>query len=261
MWLRISAIIMRFFFLHRRSVARVMEIFFWPVMNLLVWGFVTSYLKELALPTTVLFLIGSVILWDVLYRSQQGITLAITEEFWVKNIINIFISPISLAELLGAICIVGIIKSVVTTIVLAILAFFFYKFNLLSAGPGLALFLGNLLLFGWAVGLFTMALIFRYGRAGEALIWGVPFLIQPISAVFYPVSVLPVWLQKIAYLLPSTYVFEGMRQVLATGVTDVRKLGISFGLNLVYLLLGSLYFSWMLHKVRKMGYLSRLHLE
>ena len=141
MWLRISAIIMRFFFLHRRSVARVMEIFFWPVMNLLVWGFVTSYLKELALPTTVLFLIGSVILWDVLYRSQQGITLAITEEFWVKNIINIFISPISLAELLGAICIVGIIKSVVTTIVLAILAFFFYKFNLLSAGPGLALFL------------------------------------------------------------------------------------------------------------------------
>jgi ABC-2 type transport system permease protein len=252
---------MRYFFLHRRSVARVMEIFFWPVMNLIVWGFVTSYLKELALPKTVLFLIGSVILWDVLYRSQQGITLAITEEFWVKNIINIFISPISTGELLAAICIVGIIKSVVTTIVLGFLAFFFYRFNLLAAGLGLIPFLANLLLFGWAVGLFTMALIFRYGRAGEALIWGVPFLIQPISAVFYPVSVLPAWLQKIAYLLPSTYVFEGMRQVLATGVTDMSKLGISFGLNLVYLLLGSLYFSWMLRKVREMGYLSRLHLE
>ena len=261
MWLRISAIVMRFFFLYRRSVARVMEIFFWPVMNLLVWGFVTSYLKELALPKTVLFLLGAVILWDVLYRSQQGITLAITEEFWVKNIINIFISPISIGEFLAAICIVGLIKSVVTTMVLGFLAFFFYRFNLLSAGPGLVLFLGNLLLFGWAVGLFTMALIFRYGRAAEALIWGVPFLIQPFSAVFYPVSVLPAWLQKVAYLLPSTYVFEGMRQVLATGIVDMAKLGISFGLNLVYLLLGSLYFSWMLRKVREMGYLSRLHLE
>jgi ABC-2 type transport system permease protein len=261
MWLRISAIVMRFFFLHRRSVARVMEIFFWPVMNLLVWGFVTSFLQELALPKTVLFLIGSVILWDVLYRSQQGITLAITEEFWVKNIINIFISPISVAELLGAICIVGIIKSVVTTVFLALLAFFLYSFNLMETGPGLVLFLGNLLLFGWAVGLFTMALIFRYGRAGEALIWGVPFLIQPVSAVFYPVGVLPLWLQKVAWLLPSTYVFEGMRQVLATGVADLSTLGVSFGLNLVYLLLGSLYFSWMLRKVREMGYLSRLHLE
>ena len=261
MWLRISAIVMRYFFLHRRSVARVMEIFFWPVMNLIVWGFVSSYLKELVIPKTVLFLLGSVILWDVLYRSQQGITLAITEEFWVKNIINIFISPISISELLAAICIVGVIKSVVTTLVLGILAFIFYRFNLLSTGPGLVLFLGNLLLFGWAVGLFTMALIFRYGRAAEALIWGVPFFIQPISAVFYPVSVLPVWLQKIAYLLPSTYVFEGMRHVLATGATDVSLLGVSFGLNLVYLVLGSLYFSWMLHKVREMGYLSRFNLE
>jgi len=238
-----------------------MEIFFWPVMNLLVWGFVTSYLKELALPKTVLFLLGSVILWDILYRSQQGITLAITEEFWVKNIINIFISPISMAELLGAICIVGIIKSVVTTVFLGFLAFFLYRFNLLQIGAGLIPFLGSLLLFGWAVGLFTMALIFRYGRAAEALIWGVPFLIQPVSAVFYPVTVLPPWLQKIAYLLPSTYVFEGMRQVLATGLINGSALGISFGLNLGYLILGALYFSWMLRKVREKGYLSRLHLE
>ena len=179
----------------------------------------------------------------------------------MKNIINIFISPISVAELLGAICIVGIIKSIVTTIFLALLAFSLYSFNLMETGPGLVLFLGNLLLFGWAVGLFTMALIFRYGRAGEALIWGVPFLIQPVSAVFYPVGVLPLWLQKVAWLLPSTYVFEGMRQVLATGVTDMFKLGVSFGLNLVYLLLGSLYFGWMLRRVREMGYLSRMHLE
>jgi len=238
-----------------------MEIFFWPVMNLLVWGFVTRYLEQYALPQVVIFLLGSVILWDVLYRSQQGITLAITEEFWVKNIINLFIAPIRIGELIAGLCVVGIIKSLVTTLFLGVLASLFYRFNMLAMGMGLVFFLGNLLLFGWAVGLITMALIFRYGRAAEALIWGVPFLIQPISAVFYPVTVLPPWLQKIAWLLPSTYVFEGMRTSLQKGDLDLVMLGASFGLNLVYLVLGGAYFGWMLAKVRERGYLARLQME
>lgn len=261
MWLRISAIVLRYYYLHRRSVARIMEIFFWPVMNMLVWGYVTRYLQQVAAPSAVIFLLGGVILWDILYRSQQGITLTITEEFWVKNIINIFIAPIRMAEIIAAICAVGIVKSLLTTLVLWVLAFLLYRYNLLDMGPALVPFFGNLLLFGWAVGLFTMALIFRYGRAAEALIWGVPFLIQPVSAVFYPVTVLPGWLQKIAYLLPSTYVFEGMRQVLASGMMDTGMLLASFGLNLVYLAAGALYFGWMLGKVRERGYLTRLHLE
>lgn len=261
MWLRISAIILRFYYLHRRSVTRIMEIFFWPVMNLLLWGFVTRYLSKLALSQTVLFLLGSVIFWDVLYRSQQGITLAITEEFWVKNIINIFIAPIRTAELIAGLCIVGIIKSLITTLFLAMLAYLFYRFDLLALGPALVPFIGNLLLFGWGVGLFTMALIFRYGRAAEALIWGVPFLIQPVSAVFYPVSVLPGWLQKIAWLLPSTYVFEGMRSALRTGAVDLVMLAASFALNLVCLLLGGLYFGRTLNRVREQGSLARLNME
>lgn len=261
MWLRISAIILRYFYLHRRSIARTMEIFFWPVMNLLVWGYVTRYLESIAAPKLVAFLVGNVIFWDVLYRSQQGITLTITEEFWVRNIINIFITPIRMAELIAAICIVGIGKSLVTTVFLALLAALFYDYNLLALGPAILPFFGNLLLFGWAVGLCTLALIFRYGRAAEALIWGIPFLIQPLSAVFYPVSVLPGWLQKIAWLLPSTHVFEGMRLALQTGQTDMAMLFTALGLNLVYLLLGALYFGWMLGKVRERGYLTRLHLE
>lgn len=261
MWLRISAFILRYFYLHRRSVARVMEIFFWPVMNLLVWGFVTHYLEGFAAPKVVVYLIGSVIFWDVLYRAQQGITLTITEEFWVKNIINIFIAPVRMSEIIGAICIVGIIKSLVTTLFLAALAYLFYSYDLFGMGPALVPFFGNLFLFGWAVGLFTMALIFRYGRAAEALIWGVPFLIQPVSAVFYPVDVLPGWLQIIAYCLPSTYVFEGMRAVLQEGRIDAAGLLVSFGLNLVWLAAGGVYFAWTLKRVRKLGYLARLQME
>lgn len=261
MWLRISAFVLRYYYLHRRSIARVMEIFFWPVMNLLVWGYLTMYLQKLAAPQFVLFLLGGVILWDVLYRSQQGITLTITEEFWVKNIINIFIAPVRMVEIIIGICIVGLVKALVTTALLALLAYLFFSYDLLTVGLPLVPFFGSLLLFGWAVGLFTLGLIFRYGRAAEALIWGVPFLLQPISAVFYPVTVLPTWLQKIAYLLPSTYVFEGMRHALQTGSVDWRGLAISFGLNLLYLVAGGLYFAWMMTQVRKKGYLSRLNME
>jgi len=261
MFHRIYAVILRHAYLHRRSPARVMEVFFWPVMDLLVWGYITAYLKEVALSGAVLFFIGAMILWDVLYRSQQAISLSITEEFWVRNFINLFISPLSIPEFISALCLVGFVKSVVTTVVLAVLALILYHFDLLQVGLGLLPFYGNLLLFGWAVGLFTMGIILRYGRAAEALIWGMPFLLQPLSAVFYPVDVLPEWLQAVALALPSTYVFQGMRQVLDTGVINWGQMELALGLNLVYMALGALFFGLMLRSVRIRGYLARQNLQ
>ena len=261
MWLRIYAMVLRYLYLYRRSLARIGEIFFWPVMNLLVWGFVTLYLQQVAVPRAVLFLIGAMIFWDILYRSQQAITLSITEEIWVRNILNVFIAPIRIWELVVATCIVGILKTLVATVVLGLLAYYLYAFDLMALGPHLVPFFANLLLFGWAVGLVTMGLVLRYGHAAEALIWGVPFLIQPVSAVFYPVEVLPSWLQAVAYSLPSTYVFEGMRAVLIEHTFPMAQLGLALGLNVVYMALGGLFFAWMLHTVRVRGYLSRLNLE
>lgn len=258
---RVGALILRYLYLYRRSLARAGEIFFWPVMDLLVWGFVTNYMKRVALPDTVVFLLGGMIFWDVLYRSQQAITLSLTEEIWVKNILNLFVAPVSTFELMVATCLMGIIKAVITAIVLGGLAYLFYAFNLLTMGLLLVPFLASLLLFGWAVGMCTMALILRFGQSAEALVWGVPFLIQPISAVFYPVEVLPGWLQGMARALPSTYVFEGMRTVLQGGPFDTTRLMIAFALNGVYLVLGAVFFSWMFHQVREKGYLSRLGME
>ena len=258
---RIWAIVLRHAYLHRRSPARVMEVFFWPVMDLFVWGYITMYLKELALSDTVLFFIGAMILWDVLYRSQQAISLSMTEEFWVRNFINLFISPLSIPEFISALCLVGFIKSVVTTAVLTGLALILYQFDLLQVGIGLLPFYGNLLLFGWAVGLFTMGIILRYGRAAEALIWGMPFLLQPLSAVFYPVHVLPDWLQAVALSLPSTYVFQGMRQVLETSTVNWGAMLLAFGLNLVFAFLGAVFFGLMLRSVRIKGYLARQNLQ
>ena len=261
MWIRISGLLLRNFYLYRRSLARAMEILFWPVMNLMVWGFLTHYLRGMNLPVAIEYLLGAMILWDLLYRSQQSITLSLTEEFWVKNVMNIFIAPIRAFELVLAMCIMGFLKAIVTMVFLAILAFLFYSFNVFALGPALAPFFGNLMLFGWALGMFTMSLVLRYGHAAEALIWGVPFLIQPISAVFYPVSVLPSWLKIIAFMLPSTHIFEGMRAVLNTGRLDPFRLVVIFMMNLAYLSAGGAFFAWTLRLVRRKGYLSRTSME
>jgi len=258
---RIYAIILRFVYLHKRSIPRIMEIMFWPFMNLLVWGFLSVAIQKMTSSTLVTYLIGGIIFWDVLYRSQQSVSLSITDEFWARNIINLFISPLKTYELVTAICFVGLIKSIITTTFMALLAFFIFNFSLLNLGWNLLPFYFNLIIFGWALGMFTMGIIFRYGRAAEALIWGVPFLIQPFTGVFYPISILPAWIQPISYSLPSSYVFEGMRNVIQSNEFDVNLLTKAFLLNIVWMIICSMFFGFMLNQVREKGYLSRQIIE
>ena len=258
---RIAALLLRYLYLYRRSLARAMEVFFWPVMDLLVWGFVTVYFQKVAAPSAVLFLLGAVIFWDVFYRSQQAITLSLTEEIWVRNLLNVFIAPVRTIEIVLATCLLGVIRALLSAVVLGVLAFFLYAFDVLTLGPALLPYLVSILLFGWAVGMITMAVILRFGHAAEALIWGTPFLLQPISAVFYPVSVLPPVLQKIAFGLPTTHIFEGMRATLESGQPEFAPLLPAFGLNAIYLAAAGGFFGWMLRQVREKGYLARLAME
>jgi ABC-2 type transport system permease protein len=258
MWLRVSGLVLRYAYLHRRSVARLGELFFWPVINLFMWGFLTTYMQRLALPHVVTYFLGSMILWDMFYRAQVAVALSLTEEMWVKNIINLLIAPVSMFELVLAMCCVGTTKALIDAVVLGVLAYVLYAFNLLNLGFMLVPCFLNLLLFAWAIGLGTMALVIRYGIAGEALAWGLPFLIQPFAAVFYPLDVLPPWLQLVARALPPSYIFESMRLVLRTGAADASMLLTALGLNMVYLAAGAVFFGWMLQQARRQGYLSRL---
>ena len=199
-WGRIRALVLRYTFLYTRSVPRVAEMFFWPVMDLLVWGFITVYLQKLAhpVPATVTFLLGSMIFWDILYRAQQAVTISFLEDIWARNLLNIFVAPIRVSEFIAATYIVGFVKILVTVGILAGLALWFYHWNLFQMGLPLIPLFASLLLMGWAVGMITTALIMRWGQSAEALAWGIPFLIQPVCAVFYPLNVLPSWIQPIS---------------------------------------------------------------
>jgi ABC-2 type transport system permease protein len=261
MWLHIRGLMLRYLYPYRRSLVRVGEICFWPVMNLLMWGFLTVYMQRMVMPGVVVFFLGSMILWDMFYRAQMAVSLALTEEMWVKNILNLLLAPVSIFELIFAMCLVGLLKALVNAAVLSTLAYGLHAFNLLNMGLALIPFFVCLLLFAWAVGMISMAITIRFGFAGESISWAMPFLIQPFSAVFYPVDVLPPWLQIVAYCLPSTYVFEGMRTVLRTERVDPGMLLLALGLNVVYLVAGATIFSWMLWQARRKGYLSRLGMQ
>ena len=262
---RIYAMLLRYLYLHKRSLPRTLEIVFWPVMELLVWGFVSVYIRQLTqntLSNLFFFLINAMIFWDILYRSQQAVSIAIVEDIWTQNIVNLLVSPLKIWEWLAATFIYGLAKILLITTILSLIALALYHFNLIdSLGFSVIPLVTNLLIFGWAVGVFTSGLIIRWGHAAEALVWGIPYLLQPISAIYYPLSVLPPWLQVISRCLPSTYVFEGMRAATTTKQMPMDYFLIALALNCVYFILGGIFFQQMYLSSRKSGRLGRLGMD
>ncbi len=234
---RITALIFRHLYLYRRSLPRIMEIFYWPFLDLVIWGFITLYLARYQpqVPGFVTFFLGALILWDILFRAQQGITITFLEELWARNLMNLFASPLKPSEFLVATMAMSIMKVTAVSIVMAVCALVFYSYNVLIIGLWLGPFVLNLVITGWIIGVFTTSLIMRFGQEAEVLAWSMVFLFQPISCVFYPMEVLPGWLQGIAWVNPAAHIFEGMRAVLTTGQTPLSHLAWAVGLNGVLL--------------------------
>ncbi|MDO8620427.1 MAG: ABC transporter permease [bacterium] len=257
---RINALLIRHMYLFKRSFPRIMDIVYWPVMDILVWGFLSLYIDKLHIAgfNAITVLLGAVVFWDFLNQSQKSVSIAFLEEIWEKNLLNIFVTPLRLSEFLGATVLVGVVRIFLVGVVLTSLSYLFYHFNLFTLGFYLIPFILSLFLFGWSLGIFTNAIILRFGTSAQILAFGFIILIQPFSAVFYPVSALPPGLQVVAQLLPSTYVFEGMRSVLSTGSLPTELLVGAFATNAVYLVLTLWFFARMFSYVKREGKLLKL---
>ncbi|RYD34848.1 MAG: ABC transporter permease, partial [Verrucomicrobiaceae bacterium] len=158
----VYALVLRYLYLYTRHPIRLVELIFWPLVDLLVWGFLTTYLQKNGggqFASSITFLIGGMILWDVLFRSQQGVAISFLEDVWTRNLLNVFVAPVRTAEYVGATCVVGVLRVGVTLVVLTIVAAAVYQFNLTSLGLGLVPFMANLMLFGWFLGMISTALI------------------------------------------------------------------------------------------------------
>ena len=259
-WHRINALLYRHLYLIMRSFPRLLDIFYWPVADLLLWGFLSLYIEKFQLNSVniVTILLGGIVLWGIFYQAQQAISVAFLEEVWEKNLLNIFVSPLTIFEFLFSTLLLGVVKMVLVGVVLGALAFLLYSFDIFSLGFALIPFLLNLLVFGWTVALFSMAIILRFGTSAQVLAFGFLLIIQPFSAVFYPVSVLPQAIQFIAYLLPPTYVFEGMRAVLAGGSLSAHFVLLAAVSNALFLVVVMTYFYRTFNWVKKKGRLLKL---
>ncbi len=235
---RVSALVARHLYLYRRSLPRIMEIFYWPFLDLVIWGFITVYLVKYQpqVPGFVTFFLGALILWDMLFRSQQGITISFLEELWARNLMNLFASPLTPAEFLASTIAMSIFKVTCVSLVMGVCAWLFYGYNVLVMGMWLLPFVLNLVITGWIIGVLTTSLIMRFGQEAEILAWSLVFLFQPISCVFYPLEVLPAWLQAVAWINPASHVFEGMRAVLTASSAPISHLAWAGGLNAVLLI-------------------------
>jgi len=257
---RIGALVRRYMYLLRSSGIRLIELIYWPFLQMLTWGFLQKYLAGTTSPLAQAagVLIGGVLLWDILFRSKIGFSTTFIEEMWSRNLGNLLTSPLHPFELVAALSVWSVIRLAVSMVPVTVAAYFFFGFNLLSLGLALAAFFAVLVLTSWSLGLVSAGVILRYGLGAEELAWSLAFILLPLSCVYYPVSVLPGWLKPIALALPPTHVFEGMRSILLHGVVNVTELWWALGLNAVYLSIGYLAFRWFLRGARINGSLLQL---
>ena len=257
---RINAIVMRYWYLLRRSFPRVLDLFYWQALDVLMWGFLSQFLagNSSFVAKAGGILLAGMLLWDVLYRSQLGVSVGFLEEIWSRNLGHLFVSPLRATEWLAALTLVSAARTLVGLGPAVAIAALLYHFSIFDLGFPLAGFLVNLMIMGWWLGLLIVALILRYGQGAENMAWAAAMILSPISAVYYPVSIMPAWLQPVALAFPAAHVFEGMRGVMVDHVFQASSLEWAFGLNLAYLACAGVVFLLAFNDARQRGALLQL---
>jgi ABC-2 type transport system permease protein len=260
---RISAIILRQFYLMRGSASRALPLFAWVAVDIVLWGFITRYLNAVSSSgfNFVPVLLGAVLMWDFFTRVMQGVTMAFFEDVWSRNFLNIFATPLTLAEYLSGLVFSSIITSSVGLVVMLVLATTVFGLSFFAYGAMLIPFLLVLFLFGIALGIFGSALVLRLGPAAEWFVWPIPALLSPFAGVFYPLSILPDWMQYISHLLPPSYVFEGMRKIISGGAISGTMLIWGGSLALLYILLAFWFFTRVYRHAVRTGLIARYSAE
>jgi ABC-2 type transport system permease protein len=236
---RVHALVLRYVLLVGRDPSRVVDLVIWPFIDITVWGFLTLYVNQTGstLPNAMAIFLGGAILWNVFLRAAQDASVSFLDDVWARSLVTLFASPLRLVEYGASLMAVGVIKVILGLSVMGVAAWLLYAFDLLTFGPWLLPFAANLVLFGYTLGLLALAAIVRFGGRWQILAWSLPWIVMPVSSVYWPESVLPpsVWLA--AQASPMNHVFEGMRAVITTGAMPLWRLAAATAENLVYLAL------------------------
>jgi len=259
---RTSAIVLRHYYLIRGSLSRVLPLFVWVAVDVVLWGFITKFLNTVGHGFNfVPAFLGAVLLWDFFIRVMQGVTTAFFEDVWSRNFLNIFATPLSISEYVSGLVISSIATSSVGLVVMLALATTAFGLSFFVYGLMLFPFLLVLFLFGIALGIFAIAMVLRLGPASEWFVWPIPALISPFVGVFYPLSTLPSWMQYFSPLLPPSYVFEGMRTIISGGTVSATALLWGGSLAALYILLACWFFVHTYRHAVRTGLIARYSAE
>lgn len=257
---RVWAMLLRYLYLLRSSWPRTLELLYWPTLQVLIWGFMSQFLYHNSSYIARAFgvLLGAVMLWDLLFRSQLGLSISFLEEMWSRNLGHLFVTPLRAYEWVVSLLAMSVIRVMIGVVPAALLAIPLYHYSIFAMGLPLIAFVVVLMAMGWALGLAICGLILRHGMGAESLAWTVIFALSPISCVYYPVSTLPGWLQPVAWCLPQTYVFEGMRAVLFHGAFRLDYFFAAIALDILYLAIGIALFFIAFRGARQRGALLQM---
>jgi ABC-2 type transport system permease protein len=252
---RIAAMILRYWYVLMSSWPRLLELLYWPALQIVTWGFLQNYISQNAgfFARAGGTLVGAVILWDILFRGQLGFSISFLEEMWARNLGNLMMSPLKPIEFLIALMAMSLIRLAIGIVPMTLLAMFFFDFNLYGIGFPLIAFFCNLIFTSWSVGIFVSGLVLRHGLGAESIVWTLMFGLMPLACIYYPVTVLPNWLQHVAWALPPTYVFEGMRALLMEHVFRADLMADALAINVILLVASFAAFLMLLQSARRHG--------
>ncbi|WP_337996487.1 ABC transporter permease [Oleispirillum naphthae] len=252
---RLFAIVLRHLYVMRTSWPRLLEMAYWPTVQMIVWGFASSFFRGHSswVAQAAGVLIGAVLLWEVMFRANLGFSLSFLEEMWSRNLGQLYLTPLRPHEHVAALAVMSLIRTCIGLLPPSLLAIALYDFNIYGLGLPLIAFFANLMVMGWSVGLFTASLVLRFGMGAESLAWVLIFGLSPLAGIYYPISTLPGWLQHVAYALPPAYVFEGMRAVMFDHVFRWDLFIRAAALNAVYFTGFAAFFLHMVRVARRKG--------
>ncbi len=254
---RVRAILLQEFFMMRRSLETMVDIFVYPIMNIVVFGFISKYLMGSTNKGAFLSLIVAMLFWQIFSTAQYTVSVATLWNMWAHNLTNLFASPVTLVEYFVAHAITALIKALMVFGIGALIAYFQFGYSVIQLPlPFLLIMMLNLYIAGVSIGLVLIGFIFAYGTRIQALTWGFVSIIQPLAAVFYPLSTLPEPFQSVARILPLTYMFEALRQTIHDGMIlppSQHLLITGSIITFIYFLLSLVFFKYLIDNSRTSG--------
>lgn len=259
-WNRIHALLLRHLWPLKRDLDMLSELLYWPFIDVISWGLASEWLSQSNsdIGGAIVSILIALLLWNIIWLSQGGVAHNLMDELWNNNLLNMFSSPLQISEWIISVLLLSLVRLIITGGFVALAIALLYTINVFSLGWWLLPFILSAMMTGWATGFFSAGIVIRYGHKAQTIIWTLPGILIPLSAVYYPVSQLPVGFRQISSLVPTTYIFEAMRGILFGNQVPVQEILLSFGMNVIYIVLAIVFFIRMFEKSKELN-LSRLN--